>query len=190
MAIDKRILKTKTNIKNAYMQLTVDNEYEKITVSRIAEKANVNRSTFYLHYADAAAVAADIEKEIANKITKYLESFDMSDVYGSTYQIFKSLSVALGEDTLTSRYLMVLSQKSANIIEKIFVEKTVEAILKAYPYLTKGKLIYPVTFISAGIVSTYFRWTQTDKTYKTMDELIRELSAIINTIIKNLTKRE
>ena len=100
MAIDKRILKTKTNIKNAYMRLTVENKHEKITVSQIAEKANVNRSTFYLHYADTAAVATDIEKEISAKITNYLDCFDIADVYGSACRIFTNLSAALDEDAL------------------------------------------------------------------------------------------
>jgi len=68
MATDKRIIKTKAAIKNAFMQLMTETEANKLTVSDIAAKALVNRSTFYLHYADVAAVMKDIETEIAAKI--------------------------------------------------------------------------------------------------------------------------
>lgn len=190
MAIDKRILKTKTNIKNAYMRLTVENKHEKITVSQIAEKANVNRSTFYLHYADTAAVATDIEKEISAKITNYLDCFDIADVYGSACRIFTNLSAALDEDALLSNYLLILSKEPANILETIFTEKTTAAMLKAYPYLTESELVFPVTFVSAGIVSTYLKWTQADKTQMPMESLIKELSFIVNMIIKSLAERK
>lgn len=190
MAIDKRILKTKTNIKNAYMRLTVENRHEKITVSQIAENANVNRSTFYLHYADTSAVATDIEREISSKITNYLDSFDVTDVYGSVCRIFTNLSAALGEDVLLNRYLLVLSKEPANILEAIFTEKTTAAMMKAYPYLTERELIYPVTFVSAGVVSTYLKWMQSDKSQKPMESLIRELSFIIDLIINSLAERK
>lgn len=190
MAIDKRILKTKTNIKNAYMRLTVENRHEKITVSQIAEKANVNRSTFYLHYADTAAVATDIEKEISAKITNYLDCFDIADVYGSACRIFTNLSSALDEDALLSNYLLILSKEPANILETIFTEKTTAAMLRAYPYLTESELVFPVTFVSAGVISTYLKWTQADKTQMPMESLIKELSFIINMIIKSLAERK
>lgn len=186
MAIDKRILKTKTNIKNAYMRLAVENRHEKITVSQIAEKANVNRSTFYLHYADTAAVAEDIEKEISAEITNYLDCFDIADVYGSVCRIFTNLTAALGEDALLNQYLLFLSKESDNILETMFAEKTTAAMLKAYPYLTERELAYPVTFVSAGVVATYLKWMQSDKSQKPMESLIRELSFIIDLIIKSL----
>ena len=80
MATDKRIIKTKAAIKNAFMQLMTETEANKLTVSDIAAKALVNRSTFYLHYADVAAVMKDIETEIAAKIEECINDFDISDV--------------------------------------------------------------------------------------------------------------
>lgn len=188
MAIDKRIIKTKTNIKNAYMRLTLENRYEKITVSHIAERANVNRSTFYLHYADTSAVAADIEKEISAKISNCLDCFDINDVYGSAFRIFTRLSAALDEDAVLSSYLLLLSNKSKNILETIFAEKTTGAMLKAYPYVTEDRLLYPVTFVSAGIVCCYLKWSASDKKVTTMEGLIKELSLMIDLIIKNLAE--
>lgn len=63
MTTDKRVLKTRKAITTAFMELTLEEDMQKITVSDIAERAVINRSTFYLHYADAKEVLDDIENK-------------------------------------------------------------------------------------------------------------------------------
>ncbi|GGA24495.1 TetR/AcrR family transcriptional regulator [Paenibacillus physcomitrellae] len=49
---DLRIIKTKTAINRAFLELFAEKELEQITINEIAAKANVNRGTVYLHYSD------------------------------------------------------------------------------------------------------------------------------------------
>lgn len=48
--VDRRILRTRRAIEEAFERLIIDNDYDKITVSALAKEANINRKTFYLHY--------------------------------------------------------------------------------------------------------------------------------------------
>lgn len=48
--IDKRIVKTKELIKNAFFDLLKNVGFARISVKAICEKANISRKTFYLHY--------------------------------------------------------------------------------------------------------------------------------------------
>lgn len=50
--IDLRILKTKKLIHDSFIELIDEKGFDKITINEIAERAQINRSTFYLHYAD------------------------------------------------------------------------------------------------------------------------------------------
>jgi AcrR family transcriptional regulator len=50
--IDRRILKTRTEIKRVFLELLQIKEFEDIKVTEIAEQANIARKTFYLHYID------------------------------------------------------------------------------------------------------------------------------------------
>ena len=52
MPEDRRVRKTKTAIKNAFIQLLEEKDLEKITIQNITQLADVNRGTFYLHYED------------------------------------------------------------------------------------------------------------------------------------------
>lgn len=50
--MDLRIEKTRQSIVNAFIALRSGKPLEKITVKELCEKAQINKSTFYFHYAD------------------------------------------------------------------------------------------------------------------------------------------
>lgn len=49
---DRRIVRTKKDIKETFISLLEEKGFEKISVSDLTEHANINRGTFYLHYQD------------------------------------------------------------------------------------------------------------------------------------------
>ena len=50
--MQQRQTTTKSDIKEAFIQLLATKSLEDITISQLTKKAGVNRSTFYLHYLD------------------------------------------------------------------------------------------------------------------------------------------
>lgn len=48
---DRRILRTRTLLLSALMELITERGFESITIQDITDRANVARTTFYLHYA-------------------------------------------------------------------------------------------------------------------------------------------
>jgi len=50
--LDARIIRTRANIENAFIELCEIKGYKNVSVSDITKKANLNRNTFYLHYQD------------------------------------------------------------------------------------------------------------------------------------------
>ncbi|WP_458464016.1 TetR/AcrR family transcriptional regulator [Paenibacillus sp.] len=50
--MDRRVLKTRKAIIEAFVGLLEEQDFEQITINDIADRANVNRGTIYLHYAD------------------------------------------------------------------------------------------------------------------------------------------
>lgn len=49
---DRRILKTRAAIKEAFFSILEYKPVEKITVRELCDKADINRSSFYDHYID------------------------------------------------------------------------------------------------------------------------------------------
>ena len=50
--IDKRIIRTRQWLSEAFFELLEEKGFQKITVQDITDRANVNRATFYDHYED------------------------------------------------------------------------------------------------------------------------------------------
>ncbi|WP_136606179.1 TetR/AcrR family transcriptional regulator [Paenibacillus dokdonensis] len=50
--MDRRILKSRESIIEAFIKLLSEKNFEQITINQIAERANVSRGTVYLHFMD------------------------------------------------------------------------------------------------------------------------------------------
>ena len=57
---DKRITKTKRNIKATLTALLQEMPFEKISVAEICRRGDISRITFYAHYEDKYALAEEI----------------------------------------------------------------------------------------------------------------------------------
>lgn len=172
------------------MDLVANKEMSKISVSDLSAKALVNRSTFYLHYADVSAVAADIEKEIEGIISLYIDDFTATDIYDSTYTLFRKLTNRLEENERMKRYI-IYSTNSDYIIAKLksmFVDKAVSSIQQRIAAVNEKNLLYPLTYAASGIVDSYVKWVRSNDDSITLEELIRETSQITEYIISTVTK--
>lgn len=61
---DRRTLKTRKAICDAFAELLTEKELHKITVQEISDKADVNRVTFYNHYLDVYDLYDKIEADV------------------------------------------------------------------------------------------------------------------------------
>lgn len=61
--MDIRVQKTETAIKNAFLELRAQKSVEKITVKELCQRAQINKSTFYTHYADIYALSDAMQAE-------------------------------------------------------------------------------------------------------------------------------
>ena len=68
--VDKRELKTKRSIKNAFLKLRSQKDIEQITIKEIAEQAEISKATFYLHYRDIYDLSDTLGAEIMETILK------------------------------------------------------------------------------------------------------------------------
>jgi AcrR family transcriptional regulator len=65
---DRRIQRTRQALVSAFIELVLTQGYEGLTAEDISRKANVGRSTFYLHYANKAALLAESIRNPSGKM--------------------------------------------------------------------------------------------------------------------------
>ena len=65
---DKRVARTKQQLQEAFAALIEEKGLEAVTVSELTKRADVNRGTFYAHYADKNDFVEKCEREILEGI--------------------------------------------------------------------------------------------------------------------------
>lgn len=74
--MDKREIKTKRSIKNAFLKLRSKKSIEQITVKELAEEAEISKATFYLHYRDIYDLSDTLGTEVIENILKGISNPD------------------------------------------------------------------------------------------------------------------
>lgn len=66
--MDLRIVKTRLQIKNAFLKLRGRLMPENIKVKDICEEAQINKTTFYKHYADSMELSNEIDESVIESV--------------------------------------------------------------------------------------------------------------------------
>ncbi len=180
---DLRVVKTKTLIKNAFLELIELNGYSKVTVTDIVEKAMINRNTFYLHYYDKEALIDEmisehykiteplIRKILYNNVKKYLK-----DPIKMQEEIFKDIFEILLEEIELYR-IFIMDPGLSGYLNKL--KTTIKSKMQnEYIKTDKHKIAFEFTF--EGTYGTIIEWIKNDYTNK--ETLALELSHIYNNI--------
>ena len=162
--IDRRVVKTKRAIKEAFAKLLTQKDINDITISDIAAEANINRKTFYNYYGGIYEVVGEIEDDIVRLIDKEVTGIGFQNSLQSPYLIFEKLTKVISTDTDFFGYLLgmnanvSLESKIADLLKskfKMFVLQDVE--------ISELRLNLMAEFIISGMVAVYRRWFNSDR---------------------------
>ena len=156
---DRRTLKTKKAIFQAFSELLKEKELRKITVQEIVDKADISRVTFYKYYFDVYDLYDKIESELLTNIG--LITLQLAD---KTFnEFFKELINYVYNNRVT--FEMVFSPNVTNklrdkvsciiegILKKIYSEKLGISI-------DNEDLAYLCCYRSSGFLAVIQRWVQ------------------------------
>ena len=68
-SVDRRVKKTKKQLRLALMDLMSEKAKKNISVRELAERADINRGTFYIHYKDVSDLLQRLEDEMAERLS-------------------------------------------------------------------------------------------------------------------------
>ena len=109
MTETRRVKLTKRLMKDALLELMEEKPFAKISVTEVCARADVNRSTFYAHYQDTAALLCELEDEVLagmpvmgdgsfeDELTRYF------DHVRQNAGLFRTLIVRHGSEDFTRR---------------------------------------------------------------------------------------
>jgi len=75
--MDLRVIKTKKNIRDAFLELRKKHSLDEIKVNALCEKAMVNKTTFYNHYQDIYELSDELEAEVLDDFFANFKDIDL-----------------------------------------------------------------------------------------------------------------
>ena len=132
--VDRRVRKTKSQLRQALTTLLLKKSFSEITVREISELADVNRGTFYTHYRDTADLLYQLENAFLDKLRDINVTVIRQDWEEATYvyleevfvlcydnaDIYTALVRNNGDQDFQARFVSVLrNQFLRNFLENV-----------------------------------------------------------------------
>lgn len=182
---DRRILKTKHAIYNAFVELLSETEINHITITDISKKADINRKTFYNYYSDIYEVMEEIENMTVDTFIKRLDTIEFTNMTDFLTQVFVEFTEIINSDLDFFSHLFKTNNRSILIVKiveaiKEYIRKRIEE--KQVLDLEKFNLV--ADFYIPGILSVYMNWFMNNHNIS-----IEKLSHILTDLILHGTEK-
>lgn len=176
--LDRRIVRTRAALRKALTDLLIEMDYDKITITALAHQADIDRKTFYTHYASISDLFEDMVRYRAAEV---LHRVDLLELFRDPKGYTKHLLIKLNE-------LMPLSvDQRRSVINHISLTEYVHC----WTVVFKERITEQAGSISSeaeqhlevlldyyigGLVNSFVRWIRSDNPlpFEVLSDLISE----------------
>lgn len=189
-AQDRRVARTKAAVHAAVLKLVQERAFDKVTVAAVAREADIDRKTFYLHYASVDDVVDEIVREEAEWRVAIVreEAFALGERM-DVADLFSRVSVALMEQFEASG--LTFAHLSSDLLLRKIERPLTEAIIAddalGMAAALGPRLPYAVSFFSAGLLSVMRHWLADDSEMP-LEELARMASVAVASGVEGLLR--
>lgn len=178
---DRRVKYSKRVIRESFIKLLEEKDIAKITIKEICAEADVNRATFYAHYADQYDLMHQIESDLLENVNVYLSKYLQKNT-GSDMGLVEMVEKIFDYIKENARLCkLLLSERGDLDFQKKVMMLVYEKNLIDFPGRTAvsrdvSEYIYSYTI--TGCVGVIQKWLNDDmpQPARFMSELIVKLS--------------
>ena len=179
-------MRSRENIRKAYVELIHERCTINITVKELVERADVNRSTFYAHYQDIYAVLEEIENEIVQKMFTFLDASEHTELLYNPLPFLMQIGAELERNREFYRLLIETSGSVAFIqkLKGVFLKQMLTD-KKAFSQVKRQReFLVCMNLLAGGGVDLLCDWVT-----GRIDVPMKELASIVNEIAMNAMRQ-
>ena len=163
--IDRRVRKTKKQLRQALMDLMSEKPSKSISVRELAERADINRGTFYIHYKDVGDLIQRLEDEMAERLILVCKKYAYANTEVSAFPYLTELYrfaqdnadlclVLLGPNgdrAYTERICSILRSYFLRDFLSRFYSGSSERVDRFCSFIVSGNLTLTLDWLSGGM---------------------------------------
>jgi AcrR family transcriptional regulator len=162
-------------LKDSFIRLLEKKDISQITIKELCEDADVNRATFYAHYADPYDLMKKIQDELLENVEEHLKGYTQQDLSVIPVDMVERIFIYIQENARVCKLL--LSERGDLSFQKrvltLAYEKNISELTKSGAIL-KDDAEYIYAFTLTGCVGAIQKWLNDDlkKSPRFMAEMI------------------
>ena len=167
--IDRRVLRSRKAIIEAFDRLLEEKELDQITVSAIAREANIDRKTFYVHFGTIDGLLDALAEERVDEILDVMENalstaspdMEIDVAIAKFFDIANQVVCTKLVDSVCRRKSFPADELLTRVL-KSFKVKLVERDM-LFAQIPDALLELHLSYIMGGIISIYKSWVNSDR---------------------------
>ena len=157
--VDRRVVRTKRAIRNAFAALLSVKDVDDITVRELADAADISRKTFYNYYSGIYQVLDEIENEVISDMEEALTNADYSRDMRDPSRVLLHLTQLFRSDPDFYGHLMRMNRNSSFIVKlDAALKNAFKASLLEMTTLTPQQADIVLNYTISGLFSVYQSW--------------------------------
>ena len=157
--VDRRVVRTKRAIRNAFAALLSVKDVDDITVRELADAADISRKTFYNYYNGIYQVLDEIENEVISDMEEALTNADYSRDMRDPSRVLLHLTQLFRSDPDFYGHLMRMNRNSSFIVKlDAALKNAFKASLLEKTTLTPQQADIVLNYTISGLFSVYQSW--------------------------------
>lgn len=179
--IDRRIRKTRKQLKDCLISLLKTKRIQDITVRELTEMADLNRGTFYLHYKDVFDLLEQTETELLGKLNSVIQKHRAEELLDRPFNIFHEVYTLVYENA--SLVEILLGENGdlnfLNRMKQIIRDKCLHDWMEVFRAGNPAIFDAYFSFIVSGCVGLVQYWLKTG-----MKETPQQLARLTEQVIR------
>ena len=175
---DRRVVKTKRAIRNAFAKLLCEKDIDKITIKDIADTADINRKTFYNYYSGVYQIIDEIENEVVENLKSSISDIDAEDYLKDPYKIFDKITEAISQDMEFYENLLKMNT-NLSLFQKIvdLIKQQIKEAFLVRVDIDQSRLDVMIEYTISGMIAAYKSWFNSDRklTLKEISDVMARL---------------
>lgn len=168
---DLRVIKTKTNLEMAFLELLKEKPLEKITVTELCKKSGITRKTFYLHYENVPKYFEEFIKQLLDELEESLQKATDSHL---EYQSLEPHMIHVFDHVFKNKefYKFIFSNQSSFAYYEMFFKRIRAIFLTPINSTEKNSNVtqYQASYYANAVLGVIFEW-YLEGFKKTVDEM-------------------
>ena len=175
---DRRVIKTKRAIRDAFIKLLASKDFNEITVKDIADVADVDRKTVYNYYRGVYDIRDEVENELVQLSEEAGREFTIERIK-NPLDCFRILSEVINKNIdLYGNLFKINANSQAMRKMKENLKIQVHKALSHDESLTEYQSQLCADFIASGMLTVFQKWFNSDRSVP-LEELSQQVGKLV-----------